>query len=609
MDKIHKYFLQISLLLGGVLLLILFFILGVFVSDLSKVSIPKAIEQVFDAHVADESFPFFESGIESKEFFDSAYARVSSVGKVQATSAIVAHHLLVADKIAEIFETIGSKKTETVILISPNHFSQGASPAQVSKGTWQTPYGNLKTDDLKVNQLLAKSDILKNEEGAFDFEHGISGLTPFILRSFPNADFIPIMIDESIELKDAEELGRVIATTFPKALVIASMDMSHYLPLAPQEYHDSVTEAAIMSADRSVDLEIDSNGVLRTLFAVNEMRNTEAWHGTWKGSALLIDPSADLRDNTSYIMGYFEKGDAEEDKTVSIHFVGDIMLDRGVRIKMDAAGTVKYPWQEMERFFDGSHLTIGNLEGTVNEQASTYTFDPPFRFVFSPASIVELEKYIDVVSLANNHSSDVGSAGELETREWLRKLDIDWFGSYREPVPRFDTTINDQKITLIGYHQFQPNETLLKETIKRASDEGRFVIVMPHWGTEYVTTPSSSQRRLAQLMIDSGADLIIGGHPHVPQGIEIIDNIPVIYSLGNFIFDQQIPETWPAITIGLTLTKNRANLSLIPVFTKGSQPIPLNNKDSQELFRRIADASDEELRIQILNGLIEHQYE
>lgn len=594
--------------LSAAILLFVFFVMGVYVSRLSEAPI-LFIERVIEARVADESQPFFEHGLESKEFFDDAYAKVSIDNTVKATSAIVAHHLLVADKIAETFETIGSDKIKTVILISPNHFSQGVSPAQVSKGTWRTPYGMLRTDDRKIDKLLEASSILKNEEAVFVFEHGISGLTPFIVRSFPSADFIPILIDESIEQAEAEELGTAIASVFPKAIVIASMDMSHYLPFAPQEYHDLVTEETLIAADKSIDLEIDSNGVLQTLFAVNEMRGTEVWQRIWKGSAIGIDPSADLRDNTSYIMGYFEKGDARREKIASIHFVGDIMLDRGVRIKIDQAGTVEYPWEEMDRFFDGSHLTVGNLEGTVNEQPSTYTFDPPFRFVFSPESIIELEKYIDVVSLANNHSSDVGSAGELETREWLEEIGIDWFGSYRDPVPRFDTTINDRKISLIGYHQFQANEDSLIETIETAKSDDQFVIVMPHWGTEYITAPSSSQRRLAQLMIDAGADLIIGGHPHVPQGIEIIDNVPVIYSLGNFIFDQVIPETWQALTIGLTIGENTASISLIPVLTKDGQPIPINKEGSQALFERIAAASDEGLRDQILQGLIKHQYE
>lgn len=553
--------------------------------------------------------PLYSSGFYSKEFYDAAYEAASDSEPVSGSKlAIVAHHLLVADEIAAVFETIGDEGAKTVVLISPNHFSVGISPAQVSVEAWMTPYGPVTTDIEAVEDLLLAVPVLNHEEWAFQNEHGIAALTPFVKRSFPKAKIVSIVLDESLSASDAQTLGEVIAEELPKAVVIASVDMSHNLPEYVQTYHDDITQTMIAAGDGATNLEIDSNATLRTLFAINKVRESEVWHETYHGSSLLMNATEDWRENTSHILGYFTEGDPGM-SVVSMHFVGDIMLDRGVRKKIDAAGSVAYPWEEMSRFLSGSGLVVGNLEGTVNEQASTYTYNPPFRFVFSPESVAEMAKHIDVVSLANNHSSDVGSAGEIETRTRLDEMGIPWFGAWAEPVPRYDTVLNGLEVTLIGYHQFQPNESALTDEIKKADAEGRFVIVMPHWGTEYSNVPSSSQRRLAQLMVDAGADLIVGGHPHVVQGTEIIDGVPVVYSLGNFVFDQEIPATWNATTLGVKLEEKTGTLYLLPVYTRGGQPVPVSDTEATTIFQTIANASAEEIQSQILNGRLNFSYE
>ena len=136
--------------------------------------------------------------------------------------------------------------------------------------------------------------------------------------------------------------------------------------------------------------------------------------------------------------------------------------------------------------------------------------------------------------------------------------------------------------SLIGYHQFGfpiPDLTPIIE-----AEAGRFVIVMPHWGEEYVTAPQDHQREMAAAMITAGADLIVGAHPHVVQGIEVIDNVPVVYSLGNFIFDQEFDETVKGMTLGVILDTDNATLYLSSVSTMGGQPTPLSDEDAAQLL-------------------------
>ncbi|MFH1631846.1 MAG: AmmeMemoRadiSam system protein B [bacterium] len=561
----------------------------------------------------EEAVPVFSSGERGLEFYDSAYDRAGSLGAVGSQSAVVAHHLLVADKIAEVFMAIGSDKVDTVIILSPNHFDLGVSPAQTSSGAWGTPYGVVEADSHIVDDLVGSVDSLKIEDITFEYEHGVAVLTPYVARSFPNAKIVPLALHDSLTDDEVREIANAIADAAPNAVVIASIDMSHSLPQAAADFHDSVTMRTIEAGGAcdscSLDLEIDANAVLDVLFAVNEAREDQVWNLTHHGSSLAMGATNDWEENTSHILGYFTQGDPAGEEFVAVHIVGDIMLDRGVRKLIDAAGDFGYPWEEMDRYLSGAHLTVGNLEGAVNNQQSTYTYDPPFRFVFSPESVEETGRYIDLVNLANNHASDVGSAGLIETKERLTEMGIDWFGSYASPIPRIDKNVNGIPLTLIGYHQFQPDTDALINEIESAKQEGRFVIVLPHWGTEYINSPTQSQRTLAQTMIDAGADLIIGGHPHVPQGVEVINNVPVVYSLGNFVFDQFIPETWTAITAGIIISDTEIEIHLIPVYTKDGQPTPISDTDAQDLFEMLSDVSGDDIQNQILTGKLTTQYE
>lgn len=561
------------------------------------------VTEILSLDEPQDEVPVYSSGYQTQDFFDLAYEQAGLIDTVDVRSAIVAHHLLVADEIAKVFAMIGNDDAKTVVVISPNHFSQGDSPAQITKASWETPYGLLESDTRAVDEILDLAEVVKREDSTFEIEHGIGGITPFIKRSFPSAKIVALAVDDSLTALEVKQV--VDSISLVADVVIASIDMSHYQPQAAQEFHDQVTLLTLESGGcEDCDLEIDSNAALEIISGFNDKIATLDWNMTYHDSSLTMGVATAPEENTSHILGFFQAGEPVAENFSSFHFVGDIMLDRGVRKQIIEADDIYYPWAQVERFLSGTNLVIGNLEGTVNEQASTYTYDPPFRFVFDPSYIEAMSEYVDVVSLANNHASDVGSVGELETQTWLEKIGVEWFGSYRHPLPIYGTDINGQTYAIIGYHQFQPDEATLVEQIRAASDAGEFVIVMPHWGTEYVRSADSAQRRLAQMMVDAGADLIIGGHPHVPQGISVIDGVPVVYSLGNFVFDQEIPETWTALTVGVIITNEEIDISLLPVGTRHGQPTPLDDSSAQTLFESLAEVSDESIQEQIKNGYL-----
>ncbi|MBU0646366.1 AmmeMemoRadiSam system protein B [Patescibacteria group bacterium] len=601
--------LTILFLLFATLLISGAFYLGRLFSTQPAPAVRALVDQVIAVATQDTIDPdraVFSSGADDQAFFDRAYAKAGQVKSVSAQSAISAHHLLVADKIAALFSSIGNDSAKQVIILSPNHFSMGLSPAQISDGVWETPYGILETEESAVRELNRTLPLIRIEEIAFEREHGIGALTPFIKKSFPTAKLIPLVLAESLTDEQINSIADTIADQFPNALIIGSMDMSHYLPASASEFHDATTLSALTAGQADLDLEIDSNAVMQILLAVNRQRGDGVWHQTHHGNSLTMMGGLKNEDNTSHIIGYFTQGDSQTDSLVSLHFVGDIMLDRGVRQWM--GDDYQYPWKNMERFLSGADLVIGNLEGSVTDQPSiARSIEPPFQFRFAPEAVSALAQYVDLVSLGNNHAFDFGTAGLNQTHQYLNEIGLPYFGDPHDPAQVWKQNINGQNICLIGFNSFTTSQSAILDTV-RAHADNCFVIALPHWGEEYQTAATSGQRALAQKLIEAGADAIIGTHPHVAQNIEIINNRIVIYSLGNFIFDQNLPATWPALTAGLTISPEAVKIYLIPINTKNGQPIPLNRLESRTLLNQIANSSSD-LTQQIQQGLITIPYE
>ncbi len=548
----------------------------------------------------------FSYTLAAPSLYEAANATAQDTDRTGARSGIVAHHLLVGDKIAQTFAALGTGREKTVVILSPNHFDLGRSVMQTTDGTWETVFGDVEVDVQVLGELLATVPDLSYEPETFVTEHGVSAIMPFVKASFPRARIVPIVIHDRATDEQIAALAQAIEEVMPRAIVVASIDMSHNLPEHIRVPHDEITLRTIQAGEcfGECRLEIDANDVLATLFEVNRLRETQTWQMTHHGSSLAMGATSDWRENTSHILGYFEKGEPLDEPFLALQFVGDVMLDRGVRSKIESQG-VEYPWVEVQRYLQGAHLRVANLEGTISEDASIATVEPPFRFTFAPEFVEAMVGLFDVVSLANNHSRDRNMDGEIETRDWLDDLGTEWFGGYAsaEPVYRFES------VSIIGYHQFGIHYPDLTPFIKKEQEKGQFVIVFPHWGEEYIVSPQDGQRELAVHMIEAGADLIIGSHPHVIQGIETVDGVPVIYSLGNFVFDQIAPGTDVGMSATVLLDDLGGMIYLSPVATIGGQPTPLSDEQAQVIFQTIANLSSEDLASHILTGIVPFTYD
>lgn len=284
--------------------------------------------------------------------------------------------------------------------------------------------------------------------------------------------------------------------------------------------------------------------------------------------------------------------------TISLQFFGDIMLDRNVAKVMGKSG-LDYIFDNLKKpedhLFGGTDLLIANLEGPFAQKRVPTSKSIAFRF--DPILAAQLNRYgFSGVSLANNHTYDMGRANVAFTRETLKKADIGFFGD--ELIESKDltwywatpTTSEAVPVTIafIGLHNTYHNLDLVKTeaAIKDATEKADYVVVNIHWGEEYERISNKKQRDRAHWLIDKGVDVVIGHHPHVIEEMEIYKDKPIFYSLGNFIFDQYFSkDTQEGLSVGLTFANGKvAGIYLFPFYSVKSQVYPMKDKRRDEFL-------------------------
>lgn len=222
-------------------------------------------------------------------------------------------------------------------------------------------------------------------------------------------------------------------------------------------------------------------------------------------------------------------------------------------VRTGGAGAVR-------RYLTSADLTLANFENPVvkdavwHPDATTFTGDLRLMPLLDEAGI-------DGVTLGNNHVLDAGTTGLKETLGHLEDAGIAHAGAGMDLAEAREPMVFDLGGTKIGVLSYMgvpyydwawatrtaPGaapllKSVMEEDIKRLRREVDLVVVMPHWGKEYVATPEPGQVRLAHAAVEAGADVVVGGHAHWPKGIEVYEGEPIFYGVGNFLFDQSWSE-------------------------------------------------------------------
>jgi len=244
--------------------------------------------------------------------------------------------------------------------------------------------------------------------------------------------------------------------------------------------------------------------------------------------------------------------------TLDLAFAGDVMFGRFVKSGFAAIKAEDHDvFAEVAGILD-SDFTMVNLETPVMRAPPTKSpYGTRMRFVATPERVARLVgANVDAVTCANNHAWDMHEEGLEETPQILDELGLRHVGTRRAeaPIVRVETVeavgwrIGYVAVTAVAnwgpnggagvpYVRPEQLEAAVVPVIEAGRDDHDLVIVVIHWGTEYVDTPSTWQIKAARAFVDAGAAAVIGHHPHVIQGIERYGDGVIAYSLGNFLFD------------------------------------------------------------------------
>lgn len=270
--------------------------------------------------------------------------------------------------------------------------------------------------------------------------------------------------------------------------------------------------------------------------------------------------------------------------SLSLIFIGDIMGHGGQIEAAYNAKTKSYNYdavfEKIKPVLDRADITIANLEVTL--AGPPYSGYPQFS---SPDALVKSCKRngIDVLVTANNHSCDRRKNGMIRTLEVLDANQIPHTGTFRNSVERKHNNLlilrkgairigvlnytygtnglKAQKPTSVNYID---TKTMRLDIEKSKLENLDQLIVITHWGLEYQTSPNKSQIKVAEFLLDNGADMVIGGHPHVIQKAiwRKEKNQLVAFSLGNFVSNQASVNTDGGMMLELTLVKNEDNIEI-----------------------------------------------
>lgn len=248
---------------------------------------------------------------------------------------------------------------------------------------------------------------------------------------------------------------------------------------------------------------------------------------------------------------------APAESSLTLVFAGDVILDRGVAAALRARGAPALA-AALRPFLADADLAFLDLETPLSDTGAprikevTFRSDPALAPVLADAGV-------DVVSLANNHSGDYGPAALRDTLRHLDAAGIAHCGAGPDLAAAMAPAILERHGVRVAYVGFcepfwgvavagdraagiAPTDTaVIVNALRAARARADLVIASFHWDWEYDFYPDQETKLLARLAVAHGADLVIGHHPHVIQGSELVDGIPVAYSLGNFVFDQKRP--------------------------------------------------------------------
>ena len=271
-----------------------------------------------------------------------------------------------------------------------------------------------------------------------------------------------------------------------------------------------------------------------------------------------------------------------------------------------------YPWAEVSPLLGLYDITVVNLEGPLCSAAQPGSGQGSLDQRGDTVNAAPMaDAGIDAVCLANDHIMDHGAEGLEETLDVLHAQGLGTIGAGSSTEAAAGPLVleagNGASIALLSFSDVSPSTTAageespgvsqaslerIAEAVRAAAGGAHYVAVFMHWGEMASPDITSRQREIAAACIGAGADLVVGCHPHVVQGIEVISGVPVIYSLGNLVYSPESEAGKNAVFAGCRFGGGRLTaLELIPLRVEAGKPTPLLGAQAEGLLRDLEQAS------------------
>lgn len=323
-----------------------------------------------------------------------------------------------------------------------------------------------------------------------------------------------------------------------------------------------------------------------------------------------------LQDEEYMAVNHIYAKEAADTERVTITFAGDILFDPDYAVMaalLQNGGDIgKGIAPDLIAEMKNADIMMLNNEFTYSDRGEPLA-EKQFTFRAKPGYVSYLQDLgVDIVSLANNHTYDYGEQALLDTLQTLNDAGIPYVGAginIQEAAAPVCFIINDMKIAFISATQIERLDTpdtkgaaensagvfrcwqveKLLETVTKAKEENDFVIVYIHWGTENQEETDWAQDKQAHQLVEAGADLIIGDHPHILQKIDVIDGVPVIYSLGNFWFNSKPLDTG---MVKIVLTEDGLqSYQFIPCLQSNCRTVLLTGEEKERALGKMREMS------------------
>lgn len=471
---------------------------------------------------------------------------------LQVTGVIVPHHLLAIDVIAQVFHSIRSNLYQTIFVVFPDHFSVSGAPASTTLRSFETAFGLVATDRTLARALI-DDNLVAGVPQLFEGDHGIHAILPFIAKVFPHARVVPVAL--GIDMKNDEVqalIERLKPLVTPKTLVVLSCDFSHFLPFEQALKRDQETLNLLAAKDLdALDAlvqpdHIDSRAGLRLQTALQMHLGADLLVVENKNSQEYTDLR--IARTTSYIGAVFSRALARTQSyrrpPADLCFGGDFFTGRKLQ------SVVNDP-NSQRRIIEGVQDAIGTCPLVVNFEG-VLTRKP---VVGAPALTLWAETDATLgllarlgavaVSLANNHSKDLGESAYMAMASSLRRAGL--------RVIEHGNITDLGKVRVLGLTEVSKRRgepyAAIAQSDFAALRQGALeppILGFVHWGRQFEVTPRESQLELTDKLRSLGVAGIIGTHPHqASHGLLALNGgaTLVAYSLGNFLFDQLDEQT------------------------------------------------------------------